>query len=270
MADIIEIIEAPSMPVIIVQPPTPIELTVSSGITDGTVEAATSLATPNTLVKRSATGTAVMSRIYATQAPGANDELTRKDYVDSQAALRSRRYDFNPPALGWMRLATIDGQGTSGGSSLEFLLTHLGDYGSTNRGTVLVQFAQRGDNTTKVKIFGWGYDASSNKPTFYTKQISTWRFELWIRVSQFTQTHSLTLLSVAAVGATGINVDSGTTTDPGGLSAAIPVSDWDTEFTPLTAISAIPPRIGKIAVVGAVAYIAVGTASTADWKQITN
>lgn len=42
------------------------------------------------------------------------------------------------------------------------------------------------------------------------------------------------------------------------------------EFTPMTAISAAPPRIGKIAVVGAVAYIAVGTASTADWKQITN
>lgn len=38
---------------------------------------------------------------------------------------------------------------------------------------------------------------------------------------------------------------------------------------PVTAITAVPDRIGKIAVVGGIGYLAVGTASTADWKQIT-
>lgn len=43
----------------------------------------------------------------------------------------------------------------------------------------------------------------------------------------------------------------------------------DFQLAALTSIAAAPPRIGKLAVVGTTAYIAVGTASTADWKQIT-
>jgi hypothetical protein len=44
----------------------------------------------------------------------------------------------------------------------------------------------------------------------------------------------------------------------------------DTADAALTSISATPPRVGKLAVVAGVGYLAVGTASAADWKQITN
>lgn len=39
---------------------------------------------------------------------------------------------------------------------------------------------------------------------------------------------------------------------------------------PASAITAAPEYKGQIAIVGAVAYIAVGTAASTDWKQITN
>jgi hypothetical protein len=38
----------------------------------------------------------------------------------------------------------------------------------------------------------------------------------------------------------------------------------------ITSISATPSFVGQLAVVGGVGYMAVGTSSTADWKQITN
>ena len=37
-----------------------------------------------------------------------------------------------------------------------------------------------------------------------------------------------------------------------------------------TAITGTPSYIGQIAVVGGVCYMAVGTSSSADWKQVTN
>lgn len=51
-------------------------------------------------------------------------------------------------------------------------------------------------------------------------------------------------------------------------------SDWKAFVTtprdPATAITAAPAYVGQTAVVGGVGYMATGTASTADWKQITN
>jgi hypothetical protein len=38
---------------------------------------------------------------------------------------------------------------------------------------------------------------------------------------------------------------------------------------PLASIAAAPPYAGRLAVVGGVGYMATGTASAADWKQIT-
>lgn len=57
--------------------------------THADLTAATNLDTPDTIVKRSATGTAGFSRVSSwTGPPITNEELTRKDYVDGQVAGR--------------------------------------------------------------------------------------------------------------------------------------------------------------------------------------
>ena len=52
-----------------------------------------------------------------------------------------------------------------------------------------------------------------------------------------------------------------------GLEAEL---DTKAEKTPSSSITVVPEYKGQIAIVGTVAYIAVGTTATTDWKQITN
>jgi hypothetical protein len=54
------------------------------------------------------------------------------------------------------------------------------------------------------------------------------------------------------------------------LSPADRVDDLVIDPTAIDSILATPSFIGQLAVVGVLAYIAVGIASVADWKQITN
>ncbi len=42
------------------------------------------------------------------------------------------------------------------------------------------------------------------------------------------------------------------------------------QITPASAITAVPAKIGLFAVVGGIGYMSIGTASAADWHQITN
>lgn len=126
----------------------------------------------------------------------------------------------------YVRLASIDGTGASSGAHVELLLTGLGDYGSLTRGNVLVSMAQRGDNGVKVRAFGFGAEGMSGF-TLYTRQLSTYVFELWLLSANWTHTHGVTLLSQQ--GASFVGMDSSTGTAPSGLSGS--AIEWQGDFT---------------------------------------
>jgi len=142
----------------------------------------------------------------------------------------------------YVRLASINGNGTNGGAYITMLLSGLGDYGDSDKATVLIHFAQRGDNSVNVRAWGWGIEAlSSNYLTLYTKQISTWTFELWGLFANYTFNEGMTVLSQSAgqSGQSMIYNDSRTTTAPTGLSSAYTIDpavpdDNDTGWTDIT------------------------------------
>lgn len=63
------------------------------------VDAATSAATPGTLVVRNSGGDAAFRRVTASDAPSAADQLTRKDYVDAADLLKADLTELNSPTL---------------------------------------------------------------------------------------------------------------------------------------------------------------------------
>lgn len=95
----------------------------------------------------------------------------------------------------WVRLLTLDGQGASGGAQCSLLMSGTGDYGNTARGTVLLHVAQRGDNNISAKVWGFGVDLTQDPIEFWTRQISTFVFELWAYVADFNYTHDVHVLN---------------------------------------------------------------------------
>lgn len=110
----------------------------------------------------------------------------------------ARRYGFSPgDSAGtrrWVRLMSINGGSSLGGAYANFLLSGVGDYGDVDRGTLLIHFSQRGDNITQVKAWGWNVENTQDVIELYTVQVSTWVFELWIKVADFNQEHEIVML----------------------------------------------------------------------------
>jgi hypothetical protein len=123
-----------------------------------------------------------------------------------------------------MRLLTINGGDASTGGHSNFILSGTGDFGTPQRGTLLVHATQRGDNIFGMKLWSWNVDNTSDKIEFYSKQISAFVFEIWIYVGDYNLTHDLHMLSSA--NAT-VNLDSQTTIAPT-ATIAWPFSDIDT------------------------------------------
>lgn len=182
----------------------------------------------------------------------------------------------------YVRLASINGNGGSGGAYATMILSGLGDYGDPDKATVLVHFSQRGDNSVTVKAWGWNIQAlSSNYLTLYTKQISTWTFELWGLFANYTFNMGLTALSQShgQTGQSMIYNDSRTTTAPTGLSAAYTIDpavpdEIDTGWVNLTVLSGFTagttPSIPKYRVKAGVLYCKGGVNGTFTSGTYTN
>lgn len=124
-----------------------------------------------------------------------------------------------PPMLGaaqYERIATLDGGTATDGAHMQAILGGLGDYGSLDRGTALISFTQRGSNGVQLKVWSWGMPGGTSLVLFYTRQISTFVFELWMLNGMYLMNHGLKVL--ASTGCT-VNLDSNTTTAPSGLTA---------------------------------------------------
>ena len=141
---------------------------------------------------------------------------------------RGLRYLFSPGVTGgtrrWGRLFTIDGLSTYTGGYVNAILSGTGDYGNANRGTILIHAAQRNNDGFSVKAWAWNVDSTSDPIELYSKQISTYVFEVWAKFSDYNQNHELHVL--AQSNAT-INLDSFSTTEPTPV-VAYPVVDYDT------------------------------------------
>lgn len=247
--------------------------------------------TADAVVKRDEVGNFIAGTIFLERGNGSDpNEAVRKDYVDgfvngsiynaivdTDAKIHNIARDFNPSQGGaqrWVRILTVDGHGPYQGGHFNGIISGFGDYGNPNRGTAFFHIAQRSPDSIQVRVWSLGTEDVSGPPQFFTKQISTYVFELWVKLPAFNLGHTLTILNYSSATEITIQLDNISDVGPDGtLSAPYPIislSKAATDVYPATAISAAPDRIGKLAVVGGVGYLSVGTASAADWKQITN
>ncbi len=111
----------------------------------------------------------------------------------------------------YIRLVTLEGYNASNGAHWNALISGLGNFGRTTRGTILLHATQRGDNIISVRAWAWDLP---NNVLLYTKQISTFAFEIWMRVPPY-QTRAFA--TELANWNTARNFDSLTTMDPTGL-----------------------------------------------------
>lgn len=134
-------------------------------------------------------------------------------YVSS--ATRMLTYDkmTSPGATTpWFRVGTLDGVANTSGADVTFMVSGQGNIGSPTRDFTIVQAGQRSDNT--VVGYAWSLGAATGW-TWYTKQISTYVFEIWAKRPAYDQAQ----ISVLSSWRFTLQLDSSTTTDPGGLVA---------------------------------------------------
>jgi hypothetical protein len=150
------------------------------------------------------------------------------DPLKANVTEATRRYSFEPGNSAgtrrWMRLLTVNGLDASSGGHANFILSGTGDFGTPQRGTMIVHTTQRGDNLFTIKVWSWNVDNTQDRIEFYSKQISAFVFEVWIYVADYNLTHDLHMLTSAN---TTVNLDSQTTIAPT-ATTAWPFSDIDT------------------------------------------
>lgn len=144
--------------------------------------------------------------------------------LNASATPSTPRATFTPPNnRGYVRLCTLDGVAGTTGAHIEFLLSGTGDFGVAERGTHLVHVVQRGANYVQLRAWSFGHKRTAWPVEFYTKQISTYVFEVWARFANFNQLHDLHTLG--AWNAT-LNLNGATSSTPAGLVAR-PVREMD-------------------------------------------
>ena len=78
----------------------------------------------------------------------------------------------------YVRVATIDGLSASMGGQLIFDFYGASRISDLEKYSATVHVGQRGDNLLRVDVFEKGN--ALNKPVWYTKQVSTYGFEIWV------------------------------------------------------------------------------------------
>ena len=105
---------------------------------------------------------------------------------------------FPLPGVGspaaYLRLATLDGIDTSNGANYNALISGIGDFGSLWRATLLIHATQRGNAGIALKAWSWDLDPAWGIK-LYTKSLGPYLFEIWIKLSTWTQGAYITELA---------------------------------------------------------------------------
>lgn len=115
----------------------------------------------------------------------------------------------------YIRLGTMDGVNATGGASMQFFISGIGNYGSANRGTVLVHAGQRGDNGVSVKAWSWGLEGTNGTLRLFTRQLATYQFDIWALLPSYTS--ELTYMDLSRWKSV-LNFDLLSSTAPSGLT----------------------------------------------------
>jgi hypothetical protein len=137
-----------------------------------------------------------------------------------------RRYSVEPGSSAgrkYLRLFTIDGVNSTGGGGGTLWLSGTGASGSAEKATHLIQVGQR-NTAFSLKVWSWNRTATSLPVEFYSKQISTYVYEVWAYTADYTKTHDL--VPMVRNNLT-VNMDSVSTTAPTGLSTAVTPVNMD-------------------------------------------
>ena len=142
----------------------------------------------------------------------------------------------------WMRLFTLDGGGATSGASVTALITGQGNYGDPDRTTTLLNVGQRGDNIVTVQAWNFGSTATPTPWKFYTKQISTYVFEVWAWRPTYDAPAGISVQH--KFNAVTVNLDSATSTLPAGLTEYVPTEVATVNAASITAGVFVPARLG--------------------------
>lgn len=124
----------------------------------------------------------------------------------------------------WARVAIIDGAGDLNGAGIAMQFATGASYGQREWITGRIHFVQRNDNQVLCRIASDFALPGAGSPTFHTRQISTYVFELWVALTGFNV--PLTVWGLNFFPERGdvrcqLTMDSIQTSAPSGLSAAI-------------------------------------------------
>ena len=111
----------------------------------------------------------------------------------------------------YIRIASLTASATQ--SNVELMYSGGGDYGSSHRASYLIQLSQRSDSV-RLNVFSFNDENVTDVPVFYTKKISTWKYELWVLEANYNLAKTASALNLAGGE---INMDSVTTTAPSDL-----------------------------------------------------
>jgi hypothetical protein len=113
----------------------------------------------------------------------------------------------------WLRLATCDGVSALAGAWMTAVLTGTGDYGTAERGTVLLAWGERGD-ASECRCWGFNVENTADPVEIYVRRVAEFEFELWAKLADWNQSHQLTVYGSMRVTPT---MDSGTYDEPAGV-----------------------------------------------------
>lgn len=117
----------------------------------------------------------------------------------------------------YIRVAVVDGIGATAGTAVSLIVAGQGNYGSARRATTIINYGQRGDSVAWFDAFTVG---STTTPwTWFQKQISTYKFELWALRPTFENRVAVTDLNYRAGSLSQVTMDLESATNPGGLTA---------------------------------------------------
>lgn len=142
---------------------------------------------------------------------------TLRGLTDAQFA---RRYTVDPGSSEgrkYVRIATLDGVGATAGAGGVIVLSGTGASGNAEKAFHLLHVGQRNTAFT-LRVWSWNTALVSLPPTFHSRQISTYVYEVWVYTADYTKTHEA--IPLVRAGLT-MAMDSVSTTAPSGLSAAV-------------------------------------------------
>jgi hypothetical protein len=136
----------------------------------------------------------------------------------------------------YVRVAVIDGYNSTNGASAQIEWFGGHNIGTTQAYRATVDIWQRGDNNISVTLNESGWTGTTTSPIWYTRQISTYVFELWVKTPAFRAIADVRLQSYHYTGVTSIHLPLYMDVDQAAVpSSLVQVLTTDMPWTTLTA-----------------------------------